>query len=188
MLPQNVTFSRHNSLIPSVVARIDKEQLNTCQTLSRHAMSGVIDKEQLAVTGARHGQGLPVSMQAIEQRRYSDQAVTVSGVGSGPGVLHRSVSAPDTGRRGSSLGMIACLDEEQVRGLPSSSEIWRKKKMSMREDTASFLCPCLSQLLEQQVEENRRIQSSNQNTLTLVGIMYLLSSIDQYSLSGWQDR
>ena len=60
--------------------------------------------------------------------------------------------------------------------------------MSMRGDTDSFLCPCLSQLLVQQVEENRRIQSSNQNTLTLVGTLYLYLSIDQYSLSGWQDR
>ena len=180
MLPQNVTFSRHNILIPSMVALIDKEQLNTCQTLSRHALSGMIDKEQLAVTGSRHDQGLPVSMQAREQRRYSEQAVTVSGVGSGPGVLHRSVSAPDTSRRGSSLGLIACLDEEQIRGMPSSSEIWRKKKeMSMRDNTASLLCPCLSQLLEQQVEENRRIQSSNQNTLTHVGIIDLYLSIDQ---------
>ena len=124
-----------------------------------------------------------MSMQAREQRRYSEQAVTVSGVGSGPGVLHRSVSAPNTSRRGSSLGLIACLDEEQMRGMPSSSEIWRKKEMSMRDSTASLLCPCLSQLLEQQVEENRRIQSSNQNTLTLVGTMYLYLSIDQYSLS-----
>ena len=114
MLPQNVTFSRHNSLIPSMVAQIDNEQLNTCQTLSRHTLSGLIDKEQLAVTGSSHAQDLAVSKQAREQRRYSEQAVTLSGVGSGPGVLHRSVSAPDTSRRGSSLGMIACLDEEQI--------------------------------------------------------------------------
>ena len=57
--PENVTFSRHNSLIPSMFAWIDKEQLSSCQTLSIHALSGLIDKEQLAVTGSKHEQCMP---------------------------------------------------------------------------------------------------------------------------------
>ena len=150
-----------------MAARLDKEQLDSCQTPSRQTMFGLIDKEQLTVSGNAR-------LDPREQRRHSDQAVTVNGVGAGPGVLQRSVSAPDSGRRGSNLGMISCLDEEQLQGMPSSTEMWRKKKVTMREDQAAFLCPCLTRLFEQQVEENRWIQSSTQNMLTNVSrISYL---------------
>ena len=186
---QKLTFSRHNILAPSLAARLDQEQLESSKTMARLEMSGLIDKEQLhcskpgprqsrqnlidreqqGETSGIHGQGLSVPRKATEKRRHSDQGVMVSGVGSGSRVIERSLSAPGNGRRGSNLGLIACLDEEQRRGMPSSSEIWRKQKMTEAENTG-FLCPCLTRLLEEQVEENRRIQYSSQNTLTYVGI------------------
>ena len=161
MYPLNVSYSRHNQLPPASVAMIDKEQMDRSQTLSRQGMASLIDNEQLAVSGYAR-------LDDREQHRHSDQAVTVMGVGARPGGLQRSVSAPDSGRRGSHLGMISCLDEEQLRGTPSSTETW-KKRMSMREDQGVFLCPCLARIFEEQMEENRRIQSSTQNTLTHVG-------------------
>ena len=173
---QKVAFSRYSTFIP----RIDNEQKSET-TESRLRMPGLLDYQQLndRTPVTRHSsihnlldkeqtRGYLLYPHSKNQRRHSDQGVRVHDVGAGTKLIQRSVSAP--GIFTSEPGMISCLDEEQRKIIPSSSDIWRKQRnaMVMNSNTPAIICPCLTQLIQQQVEENRRIQSSSQKSLSYV--------------------
>ena len=172
---QKVAFSRYCTFVPRIdneqqsettesrlkmSGLLDYQQLNNRTPVSRHGIHSLLDKEQ---TG-----GYLLYPHSKNQRRHSDQGVRVHDVGAGTKLIQRSVSAP--GIFTSEPGMIACLDEEQRKLIPSSSDIWRKQRnaMVMNSNTPAIICPCLTQLIQQQVEENRRIQSSSQKSLSYV--------------------
>ena len=56
------------------------------------------------------------------------------------------------------MDLISLLDEEQLRTVPSTEEIWsRRKSLLQSVDDDEGICPCLARIFREQLEEMRRI-------------------------------
>ena len=80
-----------------------------------------------------------------------ETSLQVSEVGS----VGRDLAHPPSSQN---IKLISLLDEEQLRTVPSTEEIWsRRKSLQQSLDDDEGICPCLARIFREQLEEMRRI-------------------------------
>ena len=82
---------------------------------------------------------------------HPDKSLHASEVGS----LSKDAGGPSTSQN---IKLISMLDEEQLKQVPSTEEIWsRRKSLLLNVDDDEGICPCLARIFREQLEEMKRI-------------------------------